>query len=89
MTKPLPPYSGEYPRCIKCGNLGAHTRFVTDMVGERLKRECARCDYAWDEATVEQQPPAHVGGNGEDCPACDNPNPAYPFICPGPGGPQP
>ncbi|MEU3447224.1 hypothetical protein AB0H29_08335 [Streptomyces thermolilacinus] len=30
-------------------------------------------------------PPEHVGGNAEDCRACDsNPNPPYPFLCPGP-----
>lgn len=28
--------------------------------------------------------PAHVGGNAEDCPACEGTNPPYPFICPGP-----
>lgn len=27
---------------------------------------------------------AHRGGNAEDCPACLDTNPAYPFICPGP-----
>ena len=27
---------------------------------------------------------AHVGGNAEDCPACEDSNPPYPFLCPGP-----
>ncbi|MFF3151851.1 hypothetical protein [Streptomyces sp. NPDC057910] len=27
----------------------------------------------------------HVGGNAEDCVACEGTNPPYPFICPGPG----
>ena len=26
----------------------------------------------------------HIGGNAEDCPACEGTNPPYPFICPGP-----
>jgi len=25
----------------------------------------------------------HTGGNAEDCPACVDPNPPYPFLCPG------
>lgn len=36
--------------------------------------------------------PRHVGNgaNAENCPACDNnPNPAYPFTCPGEPTPQP
>jgi len=28
--------------------------------------------------------PRHVGGNAEDCPACEGTNPPYPFICPEP-----
>jgi hypothetical protein len=31
-----------------------------------------------------RNPPAHIGGNAEDCPACHGTNPPYPFICPGP-----
>lgn len=27
----------------------------------------------------------HVGGNAEDCRACDSSNPPYPHICPGEG----
>lgn len=29
-------------------------------------------------------PAAHVGGNAEDCPACEGSNPPYPFLCPKP-----
>lgn len=80
-----PPFSGEYPRCVKCGNVGAHTRYAEVPVGgECLTRACRRCDYEWEEATVQQKLPAHVGGNAEDCPACSGSNPSYPFICPGP-----
>ncbi|WP_369689045.1 hypothetical protein [Streptomyces sp. Wb2n-11] len=32
----------------------------------------------------DRETPAHVGGNAEDCPACDGTNPPYPFLCPGP-----
>lgn len=34
-----------------------------------------------------RNPPQHVGGNAEDCPACHGTNPDYPFICPGPPRP--
>jgi hypothetical protein len=33
--------------------------------------------------------PAHIGGNAEDCPGCEDTNPPYPFICPGPTAEQP
>lgn len=79
----FPPFSGPNPRCIKCGNLGAYTHHRDDMV-ESLHRKCERCGYGWAEATVDEVPPAHVGGNAEDCPACGGTNPPYPFICPGP-----
>lgn len=60
----LPPFSGDEPRCIKCGNLGATTKYLahgrclhgSDLVfvgyqpNERLHRECTRCSYSWDEA---------------------------------------
>lgn len=83
----LPPYSGEYPPCTKCGHRGARTDWHerTDSRPEYLDRRCANCGYGWCEATVEQQLPVHVGGNAEDCPACDTSNGMpYPFICPGP-----
>ncbi|MFF8784770.1 hypothetical protein [Streptomyces sp. NPDC015125] len=48
-------------------------------------------DITWPCATVraldgppEPAPAVHVGGNAEDCPACDGTNPPYLFICPGP-----
>jgi hypothetical protein len=33
-----------------------------------------------------RNPPQHLGGgaNAEDCPACHDTNPPYPFTCPGP-----
>ncbi|MDX3637800.1 hypothetical protein PV728_48030 [Streptomyces europaeiscabiei] len=33
--------------------------------------------------TYRSDPPRHIGGNAEDCPACHGTNPDYPFICPG------
>lgn len=30
------------------------------------------------------EPAEHVGGNAENCPACEGTNPPYPFICPKP-----
>jgi hypothetical protein len=69
----LPPFSGDDPTCPKCGNVGARTRFRSfgrcehgaGMVlgfepNERLHRECDRCDYAWDEATVDQLYGVHL-----------------------------
>ncbi|MFH8792230.1 hypothetical protein [Streptomyces sp. NPDC017941] len=69
MSKPLPPYSGNNPTCIKCAHTGAATRhraagehgsddlatYGPSDKGERLERECDRCDYVWDEAL---NPPA-------------------------------
>ncbi|MFC8273790.1 hypothetical protein ACFUJR_14955 [Streptomyces sp. NPDC057271] len=95
-----PPYSGDSPRCTKCGNHGARTEYraIGDCLHEtgeqvhdftpnpRLHRECDRCGHAWDEATVEQRLPVHGGGNAEDCPACDTRRMSYPYICPGPTG---
>jgi predicted nucleic-acid-binding Zn-ribbon protein len=65
----LPPFSGDDPTCPKCGNVGADTRFLAygscsheaglilgNESNERLHRECRRCEYAWDEATVKQAP---------------------------------
>lgn len=69
----LPPFSGDDPTCPKCGNEGADTEYrpYGDCVheaeaglilgshpNERLHRECSRCGYSWDEATVEQKQPA-------------------------------
>lgn len=57
--KSYPPFSGDEPRCIKCGNEGAFTEYQADeklggnvLRQERLRRRCARCDYSWDEAIV-------------------------------------
>jgi hypothetical protein len=56
----LPPFSGDEPRCIKCGNEGAFTAWKeAEKLGssilkeERLRRSCSRCDYSWDEALVQ------------------------------------
>lgn len=65
---PLPPFSGDTPTCPKCGNEDASTTFKAygDCIGgadhtlvhgwhenERLCRQCRRCGYSWDEATIE------------------------------------
>ncbi|MGW6416332.1 hypothetical protein [Streptomyces sp. NPDC055055] len=59
----LPPYSGEDIACVKCSHETAITRYRAagehgtndrpygrSPKGERLERECWRCDYTWDEA---------------------------------------
>lgn len=59
MADRYPPFSGDEPRCIKCGNEGAYTEWkAAETLGgtvlreERLRRRCARCDFGWDEAIV-------------------------------------
>lgn len=59
---PLPSFSGDRPRCWKCGYLGADTEWKparsasysarTSFQGECLIRTCIRCAYTWREATV-------------------------------------
>ena len=63
-TCPLPEYTGENPRCPKCGGHGAATEFQSvlsvgvyivagvDMPDEWLTRTCMRCGYQWREACV-------------------------------------
>lgn len=60
----LPPFSGDTTLCVKCSASGPYTYYrpATDRpaefngrmrrgpLPERLERQCARCDYAWDEA---------------------------------------
>lgn len=62
MSAAYPPFSGDEPRCIKCGNEGAFTEWKpAEKLGgsvlkeERLRRRCSRCDYEWNEATVPPQ----------------------------------
>lgn len=66
MSAPLPPFSGDEPRCTKCGNEGAFTEWKpaekmggTVLREERLRRRCARCDFGWDEAIVNGDEAAH------------------------------
>ena len=67
-TEPLPSFSGDTPRCAKCGNEGASTHYratgrcihgsgmeIGAHSNERLHRECLRCGYQWDEAIVSSQ----------------------------------
>lgn len=63
-----PPFSGDDATCQKCGQVGASTSYIQHgrclhdgshvTLGwdrnERLHRECRRCGYEWDEATVEK-----------------------------------
>ncbi|WP_228994734.1 hypothetical protein [Streptomyces sp. DH8] len=68
----LPPFTGDDAVCPKCSHFETFTRYrpaksmiVEDFNGEprrgplpeRLERECARCDFAWDEALL---PPAEA-----------------------------
>lgn len=64
---PMPPYSGEGTRCVKCGGEGASTMYIGQAWktcergrrGEHLCRECRTCSYGWCEAVVDQgTPPA-------------------------------
>lgn len=62
----LPPFSGDHPRCLKCGLRGAHTEWVPyrraehnhhhqrtrEAVDEHLRRTCIRCGYSWREDIV-------------------------------------
>jgi hypothetical protein len=55
----FPPFSGDDPTCVKCANVGASTEFseqckTTGLWGDRLVRQCLRCGFSWDEATVDQ-----------------------------------
>ncbi|MFC9341430.1 hypothetical protein ACFT0G_25375 [Streptomyces sp. NPDC057020] len=68
----LPPYSGEYIVCAKCSHDTAITRhkeagehgtndrptYGRSPKGERLERECWRCDFSWDEALAPPTGPA-------------------------------
>lgn len=61
----LPPFSGDKPRCRKCGMRGAHTEWqpykspvydrsqcIRAEVEEHLRRTCIRCGYHWREDVV-------------------------------------
>lgn len=61
----LPPFSGDRPRCRKCGILGAHTEWIPHKgavndrgqlvraaVPEYLRRTCIRCGFVWREDIV-------------------------------------
>ncbi|MFJ3812251.1 hypothetical protein ACIPWE_38550 [Streptomyces sp. NPDC090073] len=61
----LPPFSGDNPRCAKCGMRGAHTEWVPyrppvyngraaerKAQPEHLRRACIRCGYRWQEDIV-------------------------------------
>lgn len=63
-TLPLPPYSGVYALCVKCGRYGAPTSRYVDLrprlaqldaapdsgiAPEYQKRSCRNCDYTWAE----------------------------------------
>jgi hypothetical protein len=63
---------------------------------ERLDPDCADFQAGYGDASARvraaldepKEPrtaaaPIHQGGNAENCPACDDPNPDYPFLCPG------
>lgn len=68
MSAALPPFSGDEPRCVKCGNLGAFTEFEAAqtlggavLADEKLLRRCTRCGYEWDEAIVQSDVEATSG----------------------------
>lgn len=67
----LPAYTGGFAVCAKCGKQDAITRyraagehgsrgsgtFRPSPKGERLERECWRCEYTWDEALTDGTDP--------------------------------
>ena len=60
---------------------------MTGLAGAKRPASCKKCGARCICPCHQQtEPPAHVGGNAEDCPACAGTNPDYPFICPGPDG---
>lgn len=79
MTNPLPPYSGAYPRCTKCGNEQADTKYcpaqvwhevgtgriIKEEAPEYLERTCTNCGYTWNEKTLEQSKAAKNNPEGE------------------------
>ncbi|MCY0957681.1 hypothetical protein [Streptomyces sp. H27-H5] len=68
----FPSYTGEETPCPKCAHDTAITRyrrrgehstqdrqtFMPSVKGERLERQCWRCDYCWDEAVAPPTGPA-------------------------------
>jgi len=77
----LPPYSGEGPLCVKCGNDSARTEYrplgecihnevleytIGFSANERLHRECRRCGYQWDEALAVVTPGEPTGTSDSD-----------------------
>ncbi|MFJ7337860.1 hypothetical protein ACIQUU_32005 [Streptomyces sp. NPDC101116] len=56
----------------------------TEVEREAGRRILAAAQAAAEQRPAEQRPaePQHTGGNAEQCPACPNTNPPYPFLCP-------
>ncbi len=69
MKEDLPPFS-KFPKCIKCGNETASTKYLESGVcihnigssyvqgfehNERLHRSCFRCEFEWDEAAISEK----------------------------------
>ena len=52
-SEDLPAFSGDQPRCKKCGHDQAGTSYEREGLNEWLERECGRCGYSWNEAVLE------------------------------------
>jgi len=67
-------YSGLGARCVKCGSMGAMTRWFPEVPAkydskvtpkatpERMDRECGTCGYRWRERPMDQK--GEGGGEG-------------------------
>lgn len=73
--------------------MGIMASIITEINPECRSGKHTNCDgVGWDsEADTDTacrcacHQVKHVGGNAEDCRACDSSNPPYPFVCPGEG----
>jgi len=52
--KSLPKYSGRFPICPKCGNMGADVKYIGPRA-EYLSRTCELCGYQWKEACADTE----------------------------------
>lgn len=64
-----------------------YCKSMTGLAGAKRPASCKKCGARYIcPCHGSAEPPVHIGGraNAEDCPACTDTNPPYPFICPGP-----
>lgn len=64
-------------------SLEYHEGFAAGVAALAQAQDDALRALAADEGDRPESPKHRKGANAEDCPACANTNPPYPFICPG------